>query len=55
MKASFVVYADMQSLLEKIGTCQNNSEKSSITKMNKHTASIYSLFTHCSFDVKNKT
>ena len=28
MKAPFVTYADMESFLEKIGTCHNNPEKS---------------------------
>ena len=38
-----------------MNTFHNNPEKSSITKINKHTASGYSLFTHCSFDTtKNK-
>ena len=32
MKASFVIYADMEFLLEKIDTTHNNPEKSSITK-----------------------
>ena len=51
----FVVYADLECLLEKISTCYNNPEKSSTTKINKHTPSGYSLFTHCSFDkTKNK-
>ena len=51
MKAPFIIYAaDIESLLEKINTCHNNPEKSSATKINKHTASGYSLFTHCSFD-----
>ena len=36
-------------------TCHNNPEKSSTTKINEHTLSGYSLFTHCSFDTtKNK-
>ena len=36
-------------------TYQNNPNNSSTTKMNKHTPSGYSLFTHCSFDEsKNK-
>ena len=38
------------SLLEKINTCHSNPEKSSTTKINKHIASAYLLFTHCSFD-----
>ena len=54
MRAPFVIYADLESLLEKMNTCHNN-KKSSTTKRNKHTPSGYSLFTHCSFDAtKNK-
>ena len=38
-----------------MNTCHNNPEKSSTTKINKHTPSGYSLLTHCSFDTtKNK-
>ena len=38
-----------------MNTCHNNPEKSSTTKINKHTPSGYSLFTHCSFNrTKNK-
>ena len=33
-----------------MSTCYNNPEESSTTKMNKHTPSGYSIFTHCSFD-----
>ena len=55
MKIPFIIYADLESLLEKMNTCHNNPEKSSTTKINKHTLSGYSLFTHCSFDTtKNK-
>ena len=55
MKIPFINYADMESLLDKIDTCHSNPEKLSTTKIDKHTASGYSLFTHCSFDVtKNK-
>ena len=55
MKLPFVIYADLESLLEKMSTCQNNPNKSSTTKINKHTPSGYSIFTHCSFDEsKNK-
>ena len=50
MKTPFDFYADMESLLEEIGNCHNNPEKSSTTKINKHFASGYSLFTYCSFD-----
>ena len=52
MKIPFVIYADLESLLEKMNACHNNPEKSSTAKINKHTPSGYSLFTHCSFDTK---
>ena len=55
IKLPFVVYADLECLLEKMSTCYNNPEESSTTKINKHTPSGYSIFTHCSFDKsKNK-
>ena len=51
----FSIYADLECLLKKMSTCQNNPNKSSTTKINKHTPSGYSIFTHCSFDEsKNK-
>ena len=50
MKVPFIIYADLESLLEKMNTCHNSREKSSTTKINKHTPSGYSLFTHFSFD-----
>ena len=50
MKAPFVIYADTESLLEKIDTCLNNPEKSSTIKVKKHAACFCSLFTQCSFD-----
>ena len=50
MKVPFIIYADLESLLEKKSTCHDNPEKLSATKINKHTLSSYSLFTHCSFD-----
>ena len=55
IKLPFVVYADLECLLEKMSTCQNNPNESSATEINKHTPSGYSIFTHCSFDQsKNK-
>ena len=55
IKLPFVIYADLERLLEKISTCKNNPKESSTTEINKHTPSGYSLFTHCSFDkTKNK-
>ena len=40
----------MLPLLEIMGIYHNNPEKSSTTKIKKHTPSGYSLFTQCSFD-----
>ena len=55
IKTPFTIYADLESLLEKMSTCQNDLNKSSTTKINKHMPSSYSIFTNCSFDEsKNK-
>ena len=55
MKVPFIIYNDLELLLEKMSTCHNNPEKSSTIKINEHTPSGYSLLTHCSFDLtKNK-
>ena len=50
MKLPLIIYANVESFLEKISTCHNNSKKSLTTKISQHTPSGYSLFTHCSFD-----
>ena len=44
MKVPFIIYADLESLLEKMNTCYNNLKKSSATKIYKHTSSDYSGF-----------
>ena len=55
IKLPFIIYADLECLIEKMSTCYNNPEESSTTEINKHTSSGCSLFTHCSFDkTKNK-
>ena len=55
MRAPFINYVDLESLLEKTTTCHNNPKKSSTAKINKHTPSGYSLFTNCLCDTtKNK-
>ena len=46
LKISFIIYVDTELLKEKIKACDNNSEESSTTKVSKHTACGYSLFTH---------
>ena len=55
MRVPFIIYADLEFLLNKISTCHNNPEKSSTTKINEHTPSDYSLITQSLFDAtKNK-
>ena len=55
IKIPCTIYADLECLLEKMSTCQNDPNKSSTTKINKHTPSGYPIFTNCSFDEsKNK-
>ena len=54
LKVPFVIYADLECLLQKIDTYQNNPEKSYTEKKAKHKPSGYSRVTCCSFD-KSKT
>ena len=54
LKGPFIIYADLECLLRKIDTCQNNPEKSYTEKKAKHKPSGYSRVTCCSFD-KSKT
>ena len=45
MKVLFIIYGNLESLLEKISTCYNSPKKPSATTINKHTPSGYLLFT----------
>ena len=56
LKVPFIIYADLECLLKKINTCQNNSEKSYTEKKAKHIPLGYSLVKCCSFDnTKNES
>ena len=50
LKVPFTIYVDLECLLLKTDTCQNNPEKSYTEEKAKHTPSGYSLVTCCSFD-----
>ena len=50
LKVLFIICADLEYLLQKINTCQNNTEKSYTEKKAMHRPSGYSLVTCCSFD-----
>ena len=54
LKVLFMIPTDLECLLEKIHSCQNNPEKSYTEKKAKHTPSGYSWFTRCSFDASKK-
>ena len=43
IRSPFIIYADLECLLEKISTCYNNLEESSTTEINKYAPSGYSL------------
>ena len=49
-KTPFIIYPDLEPLLEKISTCHYNPKKSSTSKINEHRPSRCSLFTQCLFD-----
>ena len=53
MKLPFVIYADLECVLEKMSTCERNPDESYTSKTIKHTPSGYSIFTSCSFDESN--
>ena len=50
MKAPFITYVDLECLLEKMHSCQNNFEKPYTEKKTKHTPFVYLIFTSCLFD-----
>ena len=54
-KGSFIIYADLQCIIEKIDGCKNNLESSSTTKVNKHIPTDFSMSTISLFrSIKNK-
>ena len=48
-KASFIIHADLECLIEKIDGCKNNPENSSATKVSKDIPSGFSMSTISSF------
>ena len=50
LKNAFVIYADLECLLLKMNTCNNNLNMSYITAKELYKPSGYSLLTICSFD-----
>ena len=44
-KAPFIIYADLECLIEKIDGCKNNPKNSSATKVDEHIPSSFSIST----------
>ena len=54
-KAPFIIYVDLECIIEKIDGCKNNSENSSATKVSKHIPSGFPMSTISSFrSIENK-
>ena len=54
-KAPFIIYADLECIIEKIDGCKNNPENSSTTKVSKHIPSGFSISLVSSFkSIENK-
>ena len=50
LKHQFIIYADLECLLLKMNTCNNNPNMSYTTSKALHKPPGYSLLTSCSFD-----
>ena len=46
-KASFIIYADLESLIEKADGHENNSQDLSATKVSEHIPSCFSMPKYC--------
>ena len=54
-KAPFIIYADLECIIEKIDGCKNNPENSFITKVSKHIPSRFLMSAISSFrSIENK-
>ena len=50
LKAPFAIYLDLECLLKKEQSCENNPEKSYTVKKARHDPSGWAMFLKCSFD-----
>ena len=54
-KASFIIYADIECIIQKIDGYKNNPENSSTTKVNEHIPSAFAMSSISSFrSIENK-
>ena len=54
LKKPLVIYLDLECILKKLQSIQNNPEKSYTEKKAIHEPSGWSMFIRCSFDEKEK-
>ena len=54
LKVPFIIYADLECLLKKVRSCQNNPKNSYSEKKIKHKPSGYAWFSICLFDEMKK-
>lgn len=54
VKHPFVIYADFESTLKKIITCQPNPEESYINNINMHVPNSFCCYTKCEVDIHSK-
>ena len=52
LKAPFTICLDLECILKKVQSCQNNPEKSYTEKIARHEPSGWSMFKKCSFNEK---
>ena len=45
IKATFIIYADCEYLIEKFDGCKNNLESTSTAKVGEHSLSVFSMYT----------
>ena len=48
-RALFIIYADLECLIDQIDGCKNNPENSSTTKLGEHILAAFSMSTISSF------
>ena len=54
-KAPFIIYADLECIIENIDECKNNPENSSTAKESEHIRTCFSMSTRSSFrSIENK-
>ena len=55
IKATFIIYADCEYLIEKFDGCKNNRESTSTAKVGEHSPSVFSMYTISLFkSIQNK-